>query len=138
MSLVTIDHFRRAAEDLAAYGDNDVLPFDIDTKFVSDCSEDLAHIAHELALHLESKTKKECDSIIKAITVHSERLLAPAGPSGFRITTKIHPFWNLYLNGLAVAIAELHEPTRSPRAHSYRYAPSGPSLFRKEESWKSV
>lgn len=28
----------------------------------------------------------------------SERLLVPAGSAGFRITTKIQPFWNIYSN----------------------------------------
>lgn len=33
MSAVTRDHFKRAASDIANHGDNDTLPFDIDTRF---------------------------------------------------------------------------------------------------------
>jgi hypothetical protein len=69
--------------------------------------------------------------------VFSERLLAPAGSSGFRITTKIHPFWNLYLNGVGVALAERHEAVRSSRAHSYRFVSNGPALFDKSASWRA-
>jgi len=42
--------------------------------------------------------------------------VATTGPAGFRITTKIHPFWNLYFNGLRIAIAETFEPKRSARS----------------------
>ncbi|PCI85108.1 MAG: reverse transcriptase [Hyphomicrobiales bacterium] len=75
---------------------------------------------------------------IRALTsIYSERLLTPAGTSGFRITTKIHPFWNLYLNGLAVGIAENLEPDRSERAHSYRFNDDEKLFFKKEASWRS-
>ncbi|MEM8816505.1 MAG: RNA-directed DNA polymerase [Pseudomonadota bacterium] len=137
MSFATKEHFRRAIADVAAYGDNDVLPFDVDTKFISECSEELTETVHRFALKLETKSDGDCKSVLKGITVFAERLLSPSGPSGFRITTKIHPFWNIYLNGLAVAIAEQHEDIRSPRAHSYRYAQEGRSLFRKEASWRA-
>lgn len=137
MTIATLEHFRRAVADLAAHGDNDVLPFDVDTRFISACSEELALLASEFDAHLAAKAAKDSDATLKTITVFSERLLAPAGPSGFRITTKIHPFWNIYLNGLAAAIAERHESSRSSRVHSYRYAQSGPSLFQKEASWRS-
>ena len=45
------------------------------------------------------------------------------------MTTKIHPFWNLYFNGLGMAIAERLEPNRSERAHSYRSRPTGEDIF---------
>src|SRR5690606_34574902 len=67
----------------------------------------------------------------------SERLLVPAGAHGFRITTRIHPFWNLYLNGLAFAIAEANEINRSIRAHSYRLSGDGEGLFDKSRSWRT-
>jgi hypothetical protein len=137
MGLVTLQHFRRAVADLAAHGDNDVTPFDIDTRFISDSSEQLAALGFDLAQRLEKKTAKDCESVLDAIQVFSERLLAPAGPSGFRITTKIHPFWNLYLNAIGVMIAEIHEPKRSTRAMSYRFATTGPGLFQSTASWRA-
>ncbi len=42
--------------------------------------------------------------------IPSERLIAPSGPAGFRVVTKIHPFWNIYLNGLAISLVEALEP----------------------------
>jgi hypothetical protein len=135
-SIATLEHFRRAVADIGANGDNDVLPFDVDTRFISACSEELASLAADFDAHLARKAPNDADAALGAITVFSERLLAPAGPSGFRITTKIHPFWNIYLNGVAAGIAERHEASRSSRAHSYRYATDGPSLFQKESSWR--
>ena len=137
MPLLTLEHCRRATVDIAAHGDNDVLPFDVDTRFIAECSEQLAALAFKVGATLERKTLKDCKASVRALDVFSERLLAPVGPSGFRVTTKIHPFWNIYLNALAVAIAELLEPHRSPRAHSYRFAPEGPSLFDQKHTWRT-
>jgi hypothetical protein len=137
MTIVTLDHFRRAVADIAEHGDNDVLPFDIDTRFIAARSEELAKLAFNVGEMLEKKIDADCIGALDSITVFSERLLAPAGSSGFRITTKIHPFWNIYLNGVGVALAERYEVVRSSRAHSYRFASSGPSLFNRSESWRA-
>ncbi|MGF1626761.1 MAG: RNA-directed DNA polymerase [Alphaproteobacteria bacterium] len=61
----------------------------------------------------------------------------PTGSTGFRITTKLHPFWNVYFNGLGVAIAEKHEPIRNENAHSYRFVFDGEGLFDRERSWRA-
>lgn len=74
---------------------------------------------------------------MNGLNIGSERLLVPSGPHGFRITTKIHPFWNLYLNGLGLAVAEANEEKRSARAHSYRLAARGPGFFDKTKSWRA-
>lgn len=134
--ILTIEHCQRAVSDVASFGDNDVVPFDVDTKFVSDCGDKIATALLALGQELGRKSKKDCKSTLHGVHIFSERLLAPVGQSGFRITTKIHPFWNLYLNALAVSLAELHEPQRSDRAHSYRFSESGPGLFDKEASWR--
>jgi hypothetical protein len=63
--------------------------------------------------------------------------MVPSGPHGFRVTTKIHPFWNLYLNGVGLAIAEANEPNRSSRAHSYRLSKEKPLFFDRLKSWRS-
>lgn len=54
------------------------------------------------------------------------------------MVAKIHAFWNVYLNGLAIAIAEVLEPRRSNFAHSYRFLPDGGErLFDETKSWRS-
>ena len=136
MAVLTVEHCKRAIDDVATFGDNDVVPFDIDTKFVADCENELAQALLDFGHSLERREDKDCKSSLHALDIFSERLLAPVGSAGFRITTKIHPFWNLYLNSVAVALAELHEPRRASKAHSYRFSSSGPSLFDRTASWR--
>ena len=136
MTEVTLDHFRRAIADVSAHGDNDTLPFDIDNRFISESREDLASLAFQFSNRLEKVDRKTARSLIDELPVFSERLLVPTGAAGFRITTKVHPFWNIYFNGLGIAIAEKLEPERSGRAHSYRFLESGDDLFNREESWR--
>lgn len=69
--------------------------------------------------------QRDSEQKISELNVFSERLLAPTGPTGFRVVTKIQPFWNIYFNGLGIAIAEALENNRDGRVHSYRFLFSG-------------
>lgn len=139
MLKVELRHFERAARDIARHGDNDTLPFDLDVRFCGDEAAALATIAFGFFSELrDSQVAKANHERISELHVHSERLLAPAGPAGFRVVTKVHLFWNIYLNGLAIAIAEVLEPQRSPAVHSYRFLPSGgDQLFEETKSWRA-
>ncbi|WP_407223089.1 RNA-directed DNA polymerase [Enterobacter roggenkampii] len=137
MNTVKLEHFIRAIEDVGAHGDNDMLPFDIDTVFISESKEQIANIAFDFFKRLEKDGRPNARNILNGIQVYSERLLSPTGASGFRISTKIHPFWNVYLNGLAIAIAEINESKRSQNAHSYRYVETGVNLFDRDKSWRA-
>lgn len=133
----SFDHFKRAANEIAAHGDNDTLPFDIDTKFCGDKADELAHLASTFYEKLKKGPQKENGRKIGALDVFSERLIAPSGAAGFRVVTKIHPFWNIYFNGLGISIAETLEPLRSPRTFSYRFIVNGlDELFDSESSWR--
>jgi hypothetical protein len=132
----TLGHFQRAALEIGARGDNDTLPFDADVRFVQDEADKLALLAHSVSEQLQAKGVNAAKRAVEALSVFSERLLVPAGAAGFRVTTKIHPFWNIYLNGLAVALADKYETLRSDRVHSYRFAPAGTDLFDREWSWR--
>lgn len=146
-------HFQKAILNIAKYGDNDTLPFDLDTKFIKDNQIELANIAfdffntHEQRITQAisySKSYEEINKLLKVIAtdisstnIVFERLLTPSGLFGFRTTTKIHPFWNIYLNGLGVAIAERLESVRDARAYSYRYKrDESEELFIRESSWR--
>lgn len=137
MAAVTRDHFKRAAADVGAHGDNDTLPFDIDNRFVKESQDELVDVAYALSSELAKGNAKSTRNIIDGASIFSERLLAPSGPSGFRIVTKLHPFWSVYLNGIGVAIAEALEPNRSDRAHSYRFSATGDELFNRDASWRA-
>lgn len=134
-----LHHFERAAREISKHGDNDTLPFDMDVRFCGDEAEALATIAYGFYKELrDSQAAKDNHDRIAELHVHSERLLAPSGPTGFRVVTKIHLFWNIYLNGLAIAIAEALEPQRSPFVHSYRFLPEGGDhLFDETKSWRA-
>ena len=134
---VTLAHFQRAAVDVGANGDNDMLPFDVDVNFVKEKQGDIAQLAFSFYERLRALSAEHVRGKVRELDVFFERLLVPAGASGFRISTKIHPFWNVYLNGLAVAVAEAHEPLRQARAHSYRFSAAGESLFDRGSSWRS-
>lgn len=134
----TLHHFERAAREISAHGDNDTLPFDLDVRFCGDQYKALAAIAFGFYEELRNGPFKENHERIAAMHLYSERLIAPSGPTGFRVVTKIHPFWNIYLNGLAIAIAEALEPQRAPQAHSYRFLPDGEDqLFDPKRSWRA-
>jgi Reverse transcriptase (RNA-dependent DNA polymerase) len=136
MPNIKLDHFRRAAADAGAHGDNDMLPFDIDTRFVKDNEEVLSELAYTYCQELAKLDKKAVKNSIDSLPIFSERLLVPSGPAGFRIATKIHSFWNIYFNGLGIAVAEALEPTRAERAHSYRFVAQGVDLFDRARSWR--
>lgn len=133
----TLEHFQRAAADIGAHGDNDTLPFDIDNKFISDQGADLAAIAFRFYDELSRDSEANNVNKVSELRVFSERLLVPSGPAGFRTTTKIQPFWGIYLNGLGIAIANALEDKRSDRACSYRFLSDGEQeLFDRASSWR--
>lgn len=134
---VTLEHFIKAAREIGSHGDNDTLPFDLDNRFISDCHEDIAKVAFDLFETLDASGKNEARKTIDSLSIFHERLLVPSGMSGFRITTKIHPFWNVYINGLAIAISEKLAPLRFDGAHSYRHSDEQNRLFLREHSWHS-
>jgi len=134
---VSRDHFLRAALEIGQSGENDTLPYDIDAGFVRDRAEQLSDICFRLFQQIDARTPSNAAAYVNSLTIGAERLLAPSGSHGFRITTRIQPFWNLYLNGLGIAIAEANEAHRSARVHSYRLGGEPPSFFDRSRSWRT-
>ena len=130
-------HFLRAALEIGQSGENDTLPYDIDAAFIKEKSDDLADICITLFSAIESGKVGKPKDFMNGLTIVSERLLVPSGSHGFRITAKIHPFWNLYLNGLGLAIADANEGRRSARVHSYRLGNDPADFFDRGRSWRS-
>nr|WP_244435241.1 RNA-directed DNA polymerase [Methylobacterium sp. B34] len=137
--MVTVEksHFLQAALEIGQSGENDTLPYDIDAAFIKDKSEEIADICIALFRGIESGSFGKPAAYMNGLNVASERLLVPSGSHGFRITARIHPFWNLYLNGLGLAIAEANESNRSTRVHSYRMGGEKPDFFDRTKSWRS-
>lgn len=137
MAKPTLAHFERAALEIAAHGDNDTLPFDVDTKFCGDKASDLAKICFGFYQELRNGDFGKIHTRMASMPIFSERLLAPSGPAGFRVVTKIQLFWCVYFNGLAIAIAESLEGSRAPNVHSYRFQPDGAEqLFDPGKHWR--
>lgn len=143
MPQVTAEHFRKAALEIGAHGDNDVLPYDIDCQFMKDSATDIAQVAFSLFGRIEEKrtgtngSEKAAVDYVNSLDIFAERLLTPTGAAGFRTITKIHPFWNVYLNGLGLCIAERLEPHRAATAHAYRLNGSAPPFFDRSRSWRA-
>lgn len=138
MPEVTLQHFARAAADIGAHGDNDTLPFDLDTRLVQQRQAEFANVAFSLFDELQRDSSINSKRKIDSLSIFNERLLTPTGSAGFRVTTKIHPFWSVYFNGLGVAIADALEDQRDPHARSYRFRRDGTEeLFDRSFSWRS-
>lgn len=137
MVKVEKNHFLRAALEVGHSGDNDTLPYDLDAAFIKNKADDLAALCMALFEGVETGAFGKPAPFMNGLAIAAERLLVPSGPHGFRITTKLHPFWNLYLNGLGLAIAEKNEGQRSARAHSYRLTSQGPGFFDRTKSWRA-
>lgn len=123
--------------EIGQSGENDTLPYDIDAGFFREKADELSAICFDLFQNIDARNQKNAVGYVNELTITSERLLAPSGSNGFRITTKIQPFWNLYLNGIGIAIAEANEGNRSERVHSYRLGGESPSFFDRSRSWRT-
>jgi hypothetical protein len=67
ISFVRPEHFKPAAADIGAHGDNDTLPLDIDNRFVKDKADCLAEIAFKYCEELGSGTKKSARQAIDSL-----------------------------------------------------------------------
>jgi hypothetical protein len=135
--IVEREHFRKAALEIGQSGENDTLPYDIDASFIRDKVDVLTDICFHLFREIDANNPEYAARFFNGLTIGSERLLVPAGSHGFRITTKINPFWNLYLNGLGFALAEANEENRNDRVHSYRLSNTDGELFDRTKSWRT-
>jgi len=131
--------FLRAAREVGAHGDNDTLPFDGDARFVKATAPSLAYVANALYEKFSRERPGDVKEALKGYEPFSERLLVATGSAGFRVVTKIHPFWNIYLNGLAVGVARTSASLRSERAYSYRFLDNDDAeeIFDRAFSWRS-
>lgn len=82
MPKMQLDHFRRAAADIGAHGDNDTLPFDIDNRLIKQNADVLANIAFEYCRRLTQGNADSARKAISSLNVFSERLLAPTTTFG--------------------------------------------------------
>lgn len=53
--MVELKHFQKAILNIVKYGDNDTLPFDVDTKFIKDNQSELANIAFNFLMSMKRR-----------------------------------------------------------------------------------
>ncbi len=117
LSAKTEAGFARAIRNVTAEGDTDVLPFPVENFLLRDSREEVTELL---------RTKhRNFDSELRHRPPVFEKLLVPAGYTGFRWVYQIDPIWNLYFLSLCIKIAPELETKRiavsSGRVFSYRF-----------------
>lgn len=117
--------FELALQNVARFGDTDVLPFPIEkTVFFNNPKESL-----ELLQRIDAKF----DLFVENYRPYYEPSLYPASFFGFRWVTQIDPVWNAYLLGLVTAVGQSIEAVRLPvdqgAVFSYRFKPDEKTGF---------
>jgi hypothetical protein len=133
------DSFSRAVSLIARHGDTDIFPAPIEKYLFFDQPDSVVDVLCAMWADLSAKSKSECKAEIRS-QFTSDSLISPAGYTGFRWATQIDQFWNAYLLGLVIEIAEDIERRRvtagGQHVYSYRFDPtSNESLFRREVGW---
>lgn len=106
--------FQAAMANVARYGDTDILPNPVENRVMAEYSERMTKL-----LLVAHKYFNRC------FTQHPPddvRVLAPVSHTGFRWSTQIDPFWNVYSLGLTLAISERIEKARIPVSEQYVFS----------------
>lgn len=124
---------RLAVQNVAFWGDTDVLPFPLENHWFHDDEDSAVGILAEL--------DDKFDDWLNSYPVVYYRGLTNVGYVGYRAVTQIDPVWNAYLLALTIQLAPEIEAMRVPvdrsRVFSYRFAPDldRHTLFDTEVGW---
>jgi len=106
-----------ALKNVARHGDTDVFPFQFERHVFFDKHKESKAILLEI--------HKKFEEIIAQDPAPTIETLTQVGYTGFRWTTLIEPFWNVYYLALVIMLAEEIENSRIPISdetiYSYRY-----------------
>lgn len=123
------DHFTRALDHVARYGDTDIFPFPIEQHVMFDCRDKSLELLRQA--DREFSERKNPDGTIEPSFLEeyppvNSSALTPVGYAGFRWATQIDPFWNVYFLAQVLSIADEIESERIPvmdrTIFSYRYS----------------
>lgn len=124
---------RLAVQNVAFWGDTDVLPFPLENHWFHDDEDSAVGILADLDDNFEFW--------LNSYPVVYYRGLTNVGYVGYRAVTQIDPVWNAYLLALTIQLAPEIEAMRVPvnrsRVFSYRFAPNldRHTLFDTEVGW---
>lgn len=112
--------FKLALSNISRYGDTDVLPFPFENHIFYDMPEESLDLLKYIAANTQAAYQD--------LEIAHEAVLTPVGYQGFRKATLIEPFWNAFMLGHVLYMANdietaRIEPTRNI-AFSYRYKPN--------------
>jgi len=123
-----------AIDNVVRFGDTDIFPFPIENHILHDKREDVVKL-------LRSAYSSFNDCFVLHPPSHINTL-CPVGQSGFRWATQQDPFWNAFLLGITLSIADDIEASRIPTdkqiIFSYRLAAdtTNGALFRDDIGWQ--
>ena len=126
------DFFKAAIKNVYKHGDTDIIPFPIENRILHDEIDATAGL-------LENAYKR-FDTQFAQLSPGDIRSPVPVHHVGFRWATQLDPFWNAYLLGCVLSIAEKIEDTRlaADVVFSYRLDKASyldGDLFRRDISW---
>jgi hypothetical protein len=126
--------FQTAIDNIVLHGDTDIFPYPIENHILRDKKDTVVELLNRASADFDSTFAQHSPSHISA--------LIPVGPTGFRSATQQDPFWNAYLLGITLSMAEEIEnariPTEKRAIFSYRVSDnfSNGDLFRDDVTWK--
>ncbi len=126
-------YIKQALENIARYGDTDVLPFPLERHIFFDRMKETGDLLE--AIHADFA------SSLEDMPLDHEDVLTVVGYNGFRRATQIDPIWNVYLLALVLSLAEEIEGARVPTTrnvvYSYRLKPDPEenTLFDRDLGW---
>lgn len=106
-------YFEAAIDNIYRHGDTDIFPFPIQNRVFYDSKEQVADFL--VAAH------DDFEGIFSREAPDDLRELSPVGPNGFRTAAQLDPFWNAYLLGEVLSIADSIEGARLGASIVYSY-----------------
>ncbi len=128
------EFFEAAVQNIVNFGDTDIFPFPIENHIIYDQRDEFAKL-----LRKSYSQFKECFVLHPPNHINT---LSPVGLNGFRWATQQDPFWNAFLLGVTLSLAEKIETSRIPVENdtifSYRINMHGKpgKIFREDVGWR--
>ncbi|MBW9062216.1 hypothetical protein JNB71_02695 [Rhizobium herbae] len=124
--------FRASIDNIFKFGDTDIFPFPFENKIIYDEKEDFLRKLIEAHSNIEEYFAQNSPDDIRS--------MVPINHTGFRWAAQLDPFWNAFLLGIVISLAEKIEDARIAESIVYSYRLDKETyldgkLFKTEISW---
>jgi hypothetical protein len=124
--------FRAAIDNIYKFGDTDIFPFPLENKILYDEKEELLKNLIDAYGNFEQYFSRNSPDDIRS--------MVPIHHTGFRWAAQLDPFWNAFLLGVVISIAEKIEDARIDESTVYSYRLDRETyldgkLFKTDISW---